>query len=86
MEKIELEKTLQGMGIKTTLLNSKRVFNRREAITIFNCTYPTLKRFEKRNWIKPHRYKNRNFYTRDSILNCINLQTQTPLEAKTHSD
>lgn len=84
MEKIELEKTLQGMGIETTLLNSKLVFTREETEKIFNCTNSTLKNFERRNWIKPNRFKNKNFYTRAAILNCVNIQA--PLEAKTHSD
>ena len=75
MKKTEMEETLKTIGIETSLLNSKLVFTREETEKIFNCSHSTLKSFEKRNWIKPNRFKNRNFYTRAGIMNCIKIQT-----------
>jgi hypothetical protein len=81
MEESLMEHTLKGMGIETSLLYSKSVFTREETERIFNCSHSTLKNFEKRGWIKPNRFKNKNFYTKAGILNCIKIQA--PFEAKT---
>jgi len=84
MEDLLMEETMKEMGIETTLLNSKIMFTTSEVIRILNCANSTLNNFEKRGWINSNRFKNKKFYTRASILNCINIQA--PLEAKTHSD
>ena len=62
------------IGIHKELLNSKTVFKREETETIFGCTPPTLKSFERRNWITPKKFKNKNYYTNKDIINCIEKQ------------
>tara|TARA_R110000868_G_scaffold175781_2_gene413000 strand:- start:4244 stop:4528 length:285 start_codon:yes stop_codon:yes gene_type:complete len=74
MEKTHIEGVLTTIGIETSLLNSKNVFTREETERIFNCSPETLKKFEKREWIKPNWFKNKKFYTRVDILNCIKIQ------------
>jgi len=69
-----MEETLNTIGIATDLLNSKTIFNREETEKIFGCTHQTLKSFERKNWIKPKRFKNRNYYTADDIVACIKTQ------------
>ena len=82
MQELQMEKTLKGMGIETTLLNSKPIFTREETEKIFNCANSTLNNFEKRGWIKPNRFKNKKFYTKADILNCIHIQA--PFESTNH--
>lgn len=79
MEELQMEE----MGIQTSLLNSKSIFTREETEKIFDCANSTLNNFEKRGWIKPKRFKNKKFYTRAGILNCIKIQA--PFQAKNHS-
>ena len=69
-----MEQTLTLLGIKTDLLTSKPLFTRLETEEIFGCTHQTLKSFEKRNWISPRKFKNRNFYTDNDIIQCIKTQ------------
>jgi hypothetical protein len=69
-----MEETLNTIGIQTKLLHSKSVFNREETQEIFGCKHQTLKSFEKRNWISPRKFKNRNFYTDNDIIQCIKTQ------------
>ncbi len=69
-----MKELLETIGVNTKLLNSKPVFTREETEQILGCTHQTLKSFERKNWIKPNRFKNRNYYTSDSILICINKQ------------
>lgn len=69
-----MEQTLELLGIKTELLTSKPIFTRLETEEIFGCTPQTLKSFERRNLIKPSRFKNRNYYSASEILNCIKKQ------------
>ena len=57
-----MEQTLELLGIKTDLLTSKPLFTRLETEEIFGCTHQTLKSFERRELIKPSRFKNKNFY------------------------
>ena len=47
---------------------------REETQEIFGCTHQILKSFEKRNWISPRKFKNRNFYTDNDIIQCIKTQ------------
>ena len=74
MEDSVIEKVLTTIGIETSLLNSKTVFTREETERIFDCSPETLKKFEKRDWIKPNWFKNKKFYTKKDILNCIKIQ------------
>jgi len=69
-----MKEVLETIGVNTELLNSKPVFTREETEEILGCTHQTLKSFERKNWIKPNRFKNRNYYTSDSILTCIHKQ------------
>lgn len=73
-----MEQTLQLLGIQTELLTSKPLFTREETEEIFGCTHQTLKSFERRNWIKPSRFKNRNYYSATEILECIKKQVPVP--------
>ncbi len=82
MKETQMEEVLKTIGIETSLLNSKPVFTREETEKIFNCTHQTLKKFEKRSWIKPNKFKNRNYYTRADIINCIKIQA--PFESTNH--
>jgi len=79
-----MEQTLELLGIKTELLTSKSLFTRLETEEIFGCTPQTLKSFERRNLIKPNRFKNKNFYTASDILDCI--KKQIPLTCKIKSE
>ena len=69
-----MEEALKTIGVDVELLNSKSVFDRRETEQILGCTHQTLKSFERREWIKPNRFKNKHYYTQNSILNCIDIQ------------
>ena len=69
-----MEQTLELLGIKTDLLTSKPLFTRLETEEIFGCTHQTLKSFERRELIKPSRFKNKNFYSANEILSCIKKQ------------
>ena len=69
-----MEHTLELLGIKTDLLTSKPLFTRLETEEIFGCTHQTLKSFERRELIKPSRFKNKNFYSANEILSCIKKQ------------
>jgi hypothetical protein len=69
-----MEETLNTIGIQTKLLHSKSVFNQEETQEIFGCTHRTLKSFENKKWISPKKFKNRNYYTADDILRCIESQ------------
>jgi hypothetical protein len=69
-----MEDALKTIGIDVELLNSKSLFNRKETERILSCTHQTLKSFEKRNWIVPKRFKNKHYYTQNSILKCIDIQ------------
>ncbi|NDB30039.1 MerR family transcriptional regulator [archaeon] len=69
-----MEQTLELLGIKTDLLTSKPLFTRLETEEIFGCTPQTLKSFERRELIKPSRFKNRNYYSASEILSCIKKQ------------
>lgn len=75
-----MEETLKTIGIDVELLNSKMVFDRKETEQILGCTHQTLKSFERRNWIEPRRFKNKHYYTQNSILKCIDIQV--PISTK----
>lgn len=69
-----MEETLQIIGINTEQLNSKPLHTRSETEEILGCTNQTLNTFKKKGWITPSRFKNRNFYTSTTILECIKHQ------------
>jgi|GEM_PF-4028691 hypothetical protein len=69
-----MEQTLELLGINTNLLTSKPLFTRLETEKIFGCTPQTLKSFERRELIKPNKFKNKHFYTANEILLCIKKQ------------
>lgn len=69
-----MEQTLELLGVNTELLTSKPIFTRIETEEILGCTPQTLKAFERRNLIKPNRYKNKNYYSANQILSCIKKQ------------
>lgn len=73
-----MEQTLELLGIKTELLTSKPLFTRKETEEIFGCTHQTLKSFERRELIKPSRFKNKNYYSAGEILSCIKKQVSIP--------
>jgi hypothetical protein len=77
-----MNEVLETIGVDTELLSSKSLFTREETEKIFNCTHQTLKSFEKREWIKPNRFKNRTFYSTEEILRCIGKQI--PLRSKVY--
>ena len=72
-----MEHTLELLGIKTDLLTSKPLFTRLETEEIFGCTHQTLKSFERKEFIKPSRFKNKNLYSATEILSCIKKQVPT---------
>lgn len=69
-----MEETLQIIGVKTQQLQSKPIHTRTETEEILGCTNQTLNSFKRKGWIKPSRFKNKNFYTSTSILECIKYQ------------
>jgi len=73
-----MEETLKTIGIDVELLNSKLVFDRKETERILGCTHQTLKSFERRELIKPSRFKNKNYYSAGEILSCIKKQVSIP--------
>ena len=72
--------TLELLGIRVDLLTSKSLFTREETEEILGCTHQTLKTFERKDWIKPNRFKNRNYYTGNDIITFI--RKQIPLSSK----
>lgn len=66
--------TSKLLGIKTDLLKSKPLFTRSETEEIFRCTHQTLKSFERKELIKPNKFKNKNFYSTNEILSFIKKQ------------
>ena len=77
-----MEQTLELLGIKTDLLTSKPLFTRLETEEIFGCTPQTLKSFERRDLIKPNKFKNKHFYTANEILSCIKKQIPNACKIK----
>lgn len=75
-----MEQTLELLGIKTDLLTSKPLFTRLETEEIFGCTHQTLKSFERRELIKPSRFKNKNFYSANEILLVSKNKFQQPIK------
>lgn len=69
-----MEEALQTIGINTEKLNSKPIHSRIETETILGCTNQTLNTFKRKGWIKPSRFKNKNYYTSNSIIECIKFQ------------
>ena len=69
-----MEEALQTIGINTEQLNSKPIHSRIETETILGCTNQTLNTFQRKGWIRPSRFKNKNYYTSDSIIECIKHQ------------
>jgi hypothetical protein len=61
-------------------LTSKPLFTRLETEEIFGCTHQTLKSFERRELIKPSRFKNKNFYSANEILSCIKNKYHKPVK------
>lgn len=73
-----MEETLRTIGIDTKRLNSKPIHNRIETESILGITNQTLNTFKKKGWIKPSKFKNKVYYTTDSIIECIGYQLGTP--------
>ena len=69
-----MEEALQTIGINTEQLNSKPIHSRIETETILGCTNQTLNTFHRKGWIKPSRFKNKNYYTSNSIIECVKHQ------------
>ena len=69
-----MEETLKIIGVNTEVLNSKPIHSRIETERILGCTNPTLNTFQRKGWIKPSRFKNKNYYSTSSIIECIKFQ------------
>ena len=69
-----MEETLKTIGINTELLNSKPIHNRIETEQLLGITNQTLNTFKRKGWLKASRFKNKNYYTTDSIIDCIKFQ------------
>ena len=69
-----MEDTLQSIGINTKQLNSKPIHNRIETENILGCTNQTLNTFQRKGWLQPSRFKNKTYYTSNTILECIKHQ------------
>ena len=69
-----MEETLKTIGINTEQLNSKPIHNRIETEQLLGITNQTLNTFKRKGWLKASRFKNKNYYTTDSIIDCIKFQ------------
>ncbi len=69
-----MDKTLEAIGINTEQLNSKVIHNRVETEKLLGVTNQTLNTFKRKGWLKTSRYKNKNYYTTQSIKECIKSQ------------
>lgn len=69
-----MEETLKIIGVNTEVLNSKPIHSRIETERILGCTNQTLNTFQRKGWIKPSRFKNKNYYSTSSIIECIKFQ------------
>ena len=69
-----MEETLKIIGVNTEVLNSKPIHSRIETERILGCTNQTLNTFQKKGWIKSSRFKNKNYYSTSSIIECIKFQ------------
>lgn len=69
-----MEETLKIIGVNTEVLNSKPIHSRIETESILGCTNQTLNTFQRKGWIKPSRFKNKNYYSTSSIIECIKFQ------------
>ncbi len=69
-----MEETLKIIGVNTEELNSKPIHSRIETERILGCTNQTLKTFQRKGWITPSRFKNKNYYSTNSIIDCIKHQ------------
>lgn len=69
-----MEETLKTIGINTEQLNSKPIHNRIETEQLLGITNQTLNTFKRKGWLKATRFKNKNYYTTDSIIDCIKFQ------------
>lgn len=69
-----MEETLEIIGVNTKQLNSKPIHSRTETEEILGCTNQTLNTFQRKGWITPRRFKNKNYYTSSSIIECIRYQ------------
>lgn len=69
-----MEETLKIIGVNTEVLNSKPIHSRIETERILGCTNQTLNTFQRKGWIKPSRFKNKNYYSTSSIIECIKYQ------------
>jgi len=71
----ELE-TFRIIGVDVKKLNSKPIHNRIETEKLLGVTNQTLNKFKKKGWIKTSKYKNRSYFTTQSIIECIKYQLQ----------
>ena len=69
-----MEETLKIIGVNTEVLNSKPIHSRIETERILGCTNQTINTFQRKGWIKPSRFKNKNYYSTSSIIECIKFQ------------
>ena len=75
--KLHLAVTLDGHVVDGFLTGGNKAdISMEDELTeeIFGCTPQTLKSFERRELIKPSRFKNRNYYSASEILSCIKKQ------------
>ncbi len=74
-----METTLEAIGINIEQLKSKPIHSRIETEGILDITNKTLKKYERNGILNKVSYKNKNYYTSESIQNCIAKQLNIPL-------
>jgi len=77
-----MKTTLVTIGINIEQLKSKPIHNRLETEDILDITNKTLKKYERNGMLNKVSYKNKNYYTSESIQNCIAKQLNLPLTSQ----
>ncbi len=69
-----METLLTQLGINTEQLYAKPIHDREETQTIMGCTHRTLRNWEDKGYIIRSKFKNRNYYITNEIVNCARKQ------------
>lgn len=62
---------LNTIGVDVKSLKEKKIHDRQECMDILGISHSTLKRYEDKNLLKSSKFRRKNYYTTENILDCL---------------